>query len=71
MQFLLNLSHSPKSFMHAQRLDVNTMVWTTLDSTGAPCPRTYHSEQCMTSDGRFVVYSGGHKGADPIGDRQV
>ncbi len=53
-----------------QVLDTVSKTWSTLRPTGAaPSPRTYHTTACAGD--RFVVYSGGHQGSDPVGDRQV
>jgi N-acetylneuraminic acid mutarotase len=53
-----------------QVLDTDTNVWTTLNPAGtAPAPRTHHTTACVGD--KLIVYSGGHTGADPVGDRQV
>ena len=53
-----------------QVLDTSTHTWTTLSPSGtAPSPRTHHTTASVGD--RLLVYSGGHTGADPVGDRQV
>jgi N-acetylneuraminic acid mutarotase len=53
-----------------QVLNTDTNVWTTLSPAGtAPAPRTHHTTACVGD--KLIVYSGGHTGADPVGDRQV
>ena len=58
------------SMNDVQRLDVVTHAWTTVSVSGTPPPpRTYHTVPVRGD--RLVVYSGGHSGSDPVGDRQV
>ena len=53
-----------------QVFDIELKKWNTLTTRGnAPTPRTYHNHLCRGDD--FFVYSGGHTGSDPVGDRQV
>lgn len=54
-----------------QMLDTTTKTWSpvTVTSGNAPTPRTYHVADVY--EDKFVVYSGGHAGSDPVGDRQV
>lgn len=53
-----------------QVLDTRSKTWEMVTPSGsAPSPRTYHTTVCVGD--RFVVYSGGHQGSDPVGDRQV
>lgn len=53
-----------------QVLDTKSNSWNIVSAGGnTPSPRTYHVMSC--SGDRFVVYSGGHSGSDPVGDRQV
>lgn len=53
-----------------QVLDTATNSWSTPNITGTlPTPRTYHTTAVVGD--KFIVYSGGHSGPDPVGDRQV
>lgn len=53
-----------------QVLDTDTLTWSTLVPAGtAPSPRTHHTTACVGD--RLIIYSGGHMGVDPVGDRQV
>ncbi|XP_069120568.1 rab9 effector protein with kelch motifs-like [Argopecten irradians] len=53
-----------------QVLDTSTNSWSTPPITGKPpSPRTFHTTAVVGD--RFIVYSGGHSGPDPVGDRQV
>lgn len=53
-----------------QVLDTCTGTWSTLAPAGSPpAPRTHHTTASVGD--RLIVYSGGHAGADPVGDRQV
>jgi N-acetylneuraminic acid mutarotase len=53
-----------------QMLDINSNKWKTITGTGnVPSPRTYHNNICIGD--KFIVYSGGQSGSDPVGDRQV
>lgn len=53
-----------------QYLDTVTSSWTTVLASGtAPAARTHHTMAAVGD--RLIVYSGGHTGADPVGDRQV
>ena len=53
-----------------QVLDITSKTWSTVAPSGTPpSKRTYHVMTC-TGD-KFVVYSGGQSGSDPVGDRQV
>ena len=42
-----------------------------LGGAAAPSPRTFHGAGDILSGRYFVVYSGGHIGAEPIRDKQV
>ena len=55
-----------------QVLDTAAGSWSTLTpsaSGAAPSPRTHHTTAAVGD--KLIVYSGGHTGADPVGDRQV
>lgn len=53
-----------------QVLDTATNSWSTPNISGTPpTPRTYHTTAVVGD--KFIVYSGGHSGPDPVGDRQV
>ena len=55
-----------------QMLDIDTKTWSTVTPRGtskAPSARTYHTTACAGD--KFIVYSGGQSGSDPVGDRQV
>ncbi|XP_076454949.1 uncharacterized protein LOC143289744 [Babylonia areolata] len=53
-----------------QVLDTEARSWTSLSPSGTPpAPRTHHATAALGD--RLFVYSGGHAGADPVGDRQV
>lgn len=53
-----------------QVLDTISNTWSTVAVTGSlPAPRTHHTT--ATVGDKLIVYSGGHQGADPVGDRQV
>ena len=53
-----------------QVFDLKNMKWSCVQTKGqAPAARTYHN--CVCVGDRFIVYSGGHCGSDPVGDRQV
>ncbi|XP_041370079.1 rab9 effector protein with kelch motifs-like [Gigantopelta aegis] len=53
-----------------QCLDTTTNVWSTITVMGTPPPaRTYHTVPVCGD--KLIVYSGGHSGSDPVGDRQV
>lgn len=53
-----------------QVFDTTSHTWSVLTAGGtAPSPRTYHTTACVGD--RFIVYSGGQSGSDPVGDRQV
>ncbi|KAL8606435.1 hypothetical protein ACOMHN_060340 [Nucella lapillus] len=53
-----------------QVLDTASHTWTTLSPSGTPpVPRTHHTTAAVGD--KLFVYSGGHAGADPVGDRQV
>lgn len=53
-----------------QVFDVENKKWKTITPTGTlPTPRTYHNHICVGD--KFIVYSGGQCGSDPVGDRQV
>ena len=53
-----------------QVLDTENKSWDVISPSGSPpSPRTYHTTVCVGD--RFIVYSGGHQGSDPVGDRQV
>ena len=54
-----------------QILDTETHTWSSVTAKGKPpSERTYHTNSAVVGD-KFIVYSGGHCGADPVGDRQV
>ncbi|XP_046560835.1 rab9 effector protein with kelch motifs-like [Haliotis rubra] len=53
-----------------QCLDTADNSWSTVAVSGtAPAPRTFHTTAVVKD--KLIVYSGGHSGADPVGDRQV
>ena len=53
-----------------QEFDIEAQKWNTITPAGTPpSARTYHVTACVGD--RFVVYSGGQSGSDPVGDRQV
>ena len=53
-----------------QVLDTATQTWSTLAPSGTPPgPRTHHTT--ASAGDKLIIYSGGHTGADPVGDRQV
>ncbi|KAK3088282.1 hypothetical protein FSP39_017081 [Pinctada imbricata] len=53
-----------------QVLDTNSNSWSSPTITGSPpSPRTFHG--CAVVGDKFIVYSGGNSGPDPVGDRQV
>jgi N-acetylneuraminic acid mutarotase len=54
-----------------QLLDTNTNTWSSVAMSGTPpTERTYHTNSAIVGD-KFIVYGGGHCGADPVTDRQV
>ena len=54
-----------------QVLDTDTNTWSSVAVGGTPpSERTYHCSSALLGD-RFIVYSGGHCGPDPVTDRQV
>ncbi|KAK7505043.1 hypothetical protein BaRGS_00003613 [Batillaria attramentaria] len=53
-----------------QVLDTVTNTWSTVTASGTPpAPRTHHTSAAVGD--KLIIYSGGHQGADPVGDRQV
>ncbi|KAL3871702.1 hypothetical protein ACJMK2_039685 [Sinanodonta woodiana] len=53
-----------------QVLDTTTNSWRSLNVSGTPpSERTFHTSACIGD--KFFVYSGGHCGPDPVGDREV
>ncbi|KAK6194812.1 hypothetical protein SNE40_000361 [Patella caerulea] len=53
-----------------QVLDITTNNWSNLTVQGTPpSPRTHHTTAVVGN--KMVVYSGGHSGADPVGDRKI
>ncbi len=53
-----------------QVFDSEDKSWTILTPNGTPpSPRTYHTYASIGD--KFIVYSGGHLGSDPVSDRQV
>ena len=53
-----------------QVFDTTTKTWSILTPGGTPpSARTYHITACV--EDKFIVYSGGQSGSDPVGDRQV
>ena len=53
-----------------QVFDTENKSWDVITPVGSPpSPRTYHTTVCVGDS--FIVYSGGHQGSDPVGDRQV
>ena len=53
-----------------QVLDLTEEKWTTVQPRGtAPSKRTYHTTACVGD--RFIVYSGGKCGSEPVTDKDV
>ncbi|ESO91673.1 hypothetical protein LOTGIDRAFT_121915 [Lottia gigantea] len=53
-----------------QILDLVSNDWSTMTVQGTPpSPRTHHTTAVVGN--KLVVYSGGHSGAEPVGDRKV
>ena len=54
-----------------QVFDTVSKTWSIVTTTGTPpSPRTFHTSSSSVGD-KFIVYSGGNIGADPVSDRQV
>lgn len=53
-----------------QVFDTGSNTWGSVACTGnPPTPRIFHNGPCIGN--QLIVYSGGDKGTDPVGDRQV
>lgn len=54
-----------------QLFDSDSGTWSCITVAGTPpSERTYHTNSAVIGD-KFIVYSGGHCGADPVMDRQI
>ena len=63
-------AHQGSNHNDVQVFDTVTNTWGNVTVRGtAPSPRTYHTAAC--GGDKFIVYSGGQCGSEPVGDRQV
>ena len=54
-----------------QVFDTDANTWSSVSVSGnPPSERTYHTSSATVGN-KFIVYSGGHCGPDPVSDRQV
>lgn len=59
-----------KNLTDMQQFNIQTKTWKNVECSGScPSARTCHG--LVGKNGILYVYSGGHQGADPVGDRQV
>ncbi|CAG5125796.1 unnamed protein product [Candidula unifasciata] len=70
MIFVFGGATQTGSLNDVQSLDVSAGMWSNVEVSGTPpAPRTHHSSSVIGP--KVYFYSGGHQGADPVGDRRL